>query len=120
MFTAHRTTAGTRPDGTGGRSEPSGGRRLGGADALVIGAEWKELRTPDCGHFNATPRRPVDFDLRTLYEAALMGSREIDDLAIGRRLLCRHNLVVDALPDDDVRKLGRAAARSHPGRRDRG
>ncbi|HEU5295306.1 MAG TPA: hypothetical protein VFU71_10990 [Burkholderiaceae bacterium] len=65
-----------------------------GADALIIGADWKEFRSSDFDGMKAELRRPVTFDRRIWFEAGLaheMGlntrpSRVVDHAKSRRRL----------------------------------
>ena len=62
---------------------------LQGADALVIVTEWKEFRSPDFAHIQATLRQPVIFDGRNMFAPATVESFGIEYHAIGR-LGARH------------------------------
>ncbi|MFO1215497.1 MAG: UDP-glucose/GDP-mannose dehydrogenase family protein [Burkholderiaceae bacterium] len=57
---------------------------LQGADALVIVTEWKEFRSPDFAHIQATLRQPVIFDGRNMFAPATVESFGIEYHAIGR------------------------------------
>jgi UDPglucose 6-dehydrogenase len=55
-----------------------------GADALVIGTEWKEFRSPDFDHLRRSLRQPVVFDGRNLFDPALLHGEGFEYHCIGR------------------------------------
>ena len=57
---------------------------LEGADALIIVTDWKEFRSVDFDSLKALLRQPVVIDGRNLYEPALMESKGIEYVGIGR------------------------------------
>jgi UDPglucose 6-dehydrogenase len=59
-------------------------KTLEGADALLVGTEWNQFRTPDFERIKSLLRRPVIFDGRNLYQPAQLAGLGIDYFCIGR------------------------------------
>jgi hypothetical protein len=65
-----------------------GRRGTAGADAPVIGMEWKEFRMPDFEAIKAALRTPVVFDWRDLYAPAMMAWLGLEHTVLAGRRRC--------------------------------